>query len=163
SKVFRNPDQGYQINREDCRRMRNSLVIMQPLKSRFMATAHLPWHIEPEDAHDEQQQQIARQLTRIVDDTPEALQRKLWLLEAADFFLPDQAGSKHGLGLRHYLFYPWRLMQDTLGMLHEFVERVGLGTTIWRYATGNPQDEQATKEAATNQAFNNVILLPGKN
>jgi len=256
SKTYLNPDQGYQINREDCVRMRNSLVIMEPFKSRCMATAHLPWHIEMPDNHDKEQARIANKLTHIIEDIPDFLQLKMWLLdsglwtgkggvqirygfdwsqgkqlvikswepvsgdslifrwedesvavlvmpysigkgtkdfsvdetivtdmgrakplsdwerkmfvlnktniEAGDFFHATQAGMRHGLGLRHYLFFPWRLMSDVLGMLHTFVERIALGWTIFRYQTGNVQDQAAVNKAATDLSFNNVAIIPGR-
>lgn len=85
TKVFRNPDEAVRNSRENARAMRRDICIMEPLRSRQLASAALPWSLEPENARDPKQQEVCKNLTRIINDIPYFLQYKMSLLEAIFF------------------------------------------------------------------------------
>jgi hypothetical protein len=80
-KIYLNPSIAYQMAREDAVRMRHSLHVAEPLQARKLSTALLSWHIEPEDAHDNEQQSIATKLQHQIDETPDLLQLFMHLLD----------------------------------------------------------------------------------
>lgn len=87
-------DEALRNSRENARMMRRTPVIMEPLLARYMAVTESPWHLEPEDAHDKQQQSVCKDLTRLINDTPNFLQLMVWLEEAMWF-------GKSGVQLRY--------------------------------------------------------------
>ena len=82
TRIYKSPDESILDSKLNSLAMRRSLVIMEPLRARQMATAELSFHIEGEDAKDKEQQQIAKGLTRLVEEIPDRLQLFMSLLEA---------------------------------------------------------------------------------
>src|ERR1700730_18186321 len=70
-RVFRNPDEAFLTDRVAAESMLQDLAVMEPLNSRMLATALLPWHVECDDKTDPEQARVARELTRIIAAIPE--------------------------------------------------------------------------------------------
>ena len=80
-RVFKNPDEALRnYDRRNARSMLMSLELRAPLQRRMLATAELPWHIEPEDAKNPEQKQVAKELTTIIEAIPDFLKLKNYLL-----------------------------------------------------------------------------------
>ncbi len=77
-----------------------------------------------------------------------------------DFFQAEKGEAIFGLGLRDRLFWSWWLRQEYLGWVVDFLERVGLGVTVWYYDASNPQSKADTEKAAREQSRRSVILCP---
>jgi hypothetical protein len=77
-----------------------------------------------------------------------------------DFFEADKGEAIFGLGLRDRLFWSWWLRQEYLGWVVDFLERVGLGVTVWYYDASNPTSKAETEKAAKEQSRRSVILCP---
>jgi phage gp29-like protein len=80
ARLFRNPDEAYINDRTAAETMLNDLTIMEPLNSRIMATALLPWHIQPEDARQPEQVQVAKTIQGILEECPEFVKLRSSLL-----------------------------------------------------------------------------------
>jgi phage gp29-like protein len=252
-RFFLNPDEAILTNPEDAYRMWFDMDIQDPLQSRILATAQLPWHIEPEDKKDPVQVERAKEVQRIMEDIPQFLKMKNALLDAiwfgkagvqvnyewkfsregkkylgvkawspvhgdsivykfdsdrvaimvgpnsfpgegtdqltteptsygtahvlsdwereafiihshihqANAYLKIQkAGGTKGVGLRDTVYWTWYTKQETMALLQEYMERVGLGITIWRYDASNEQSLAAVKRVAESQASNMQIFWP---
>lgn len=75
----------------------------------------------------------------------------------------EKAASVFGIGLRSHLYWAWLQKQELLGWLTEFLERVGMGFTIFRFQAGNPESERKVREIV--ESFSNAIAIayPGYN
>lgn len=80
--------------------------------------------------------------------------------EDADFFDADGAEAIHGVGLRSKLFWLDYLRTEWLAWVVDFMERVGLGVTIYFYEAGNPTSKAEAERAAHEQSRRSVILWP---
>ncbi len=78
----------------------------------------------------------------------------------ADFFEPEHAGQRFGTGARNWIYWYWWLLQEVMGWIIDYVEKVGLGITVFYYEQGNPEAEEKAKEAAREQSRNTVLVLP---
>jgi len=67
---------------ENAERMRTECAIMECLESRQRATALLGYHIVPEDERSSRQQELCRELTRIISRIPRFVEYRRCLLEA---------------------------------------------------------------------------------
>lgn len=81
-------------------------------------------------------------------------------VEDGDFFEPEAAGGIHGIGLRTRVYWPWWIKQTTFQWLMTFMERAGLGVSIWYFQQGNDADYKSTKESAEKLSSDSVILAP---
>jgi hypothetical protein len=79
---------------------------------------------------------------------------------SSDFYKPLKAGSVTGIGLRDTVYWTWWLKNESMGLLQEYLERVGLGITIYYYEQGNPQSEEAVRTLAESQTANCQIFWP---
>lgn len=83
-----------------------------------------------------------------------------------DFFQQaDMAEAIYGVGVRSRCYFLWWLKQEYISWLAEYLERVGLGMTIWYYDMGNENMRKAVeKEAKDNSRRSNLILprVPGQ-
>ena len=61
-------------------------------------------------------------------------------VEDGDFFEAEVAGGIHGVGLRTRVYWPWWIKQTSFQWLMTFLERAGLGVTVWYYESGNDED-----------------------
>jgi phage gp29-like protein len=77
-----------------------------------------------------------------------------------DFYDANQAGELHGVGIRHWLYwYDW-LRKEISSWVFDFMERTGLGLTIYYYEQGNEAARQQAQNAALNDTRNTVIVWP---
>lgn len=85
SKFYQTPDEALRDSRVNARTMLRNLVIREPLQARMLATAELPWHIEPEDKRDRVQLRQAETIQRIIESIPDFLKYRYSLLWAIWF------------------------------------------------------------------------------
>jgi hypothetical protein len=85
SKFYKNPDQAIQNSWVNARRMFYNLFIRDPLQARMLATAELPWEIQPEDKKDKRQVEVANGIQRIIEEIPDFLKYRHSLLNAIWF------------------------------------------------------------------------------
>ena len=60
-------------------------------------------------------------------------------IEDWDFWDGQQALLKHGVGLRSQVYWTEYLRKEIEAWITDFMERVGLGVTLWKYEAGNAQ------------------------
>lgn len=78
----------------------------------------------------------------------------------ADFFEADMAGGMAGVGIRHWVYwYNWMKLEVQSWLL-DFMERCGLGLTLYYYDPSNPASEAMARKAATEDGRNTVIVWP---
>src|SRR5258708_6969725 len=81
--------------------------------------------------------------------------------EDADFFEGELAGGINGVGLRSRIYWLWKLKNQVLAFLLDFLERVGAGGfTIYYYEAGNDKSRSEVSASAAEQFRNNTILFP---
>lgn len=78
----------------------------------------------------------------------------------ADFFDADRAEAIHGVGIRSDLFWINWIRLEWQARISDFVDRVGLGLTVWYYEQGNAASYNNVKKAAEEQSGKMNILLP---
>jgi len=77
-----------------------------------------------------------------------------------DFFEADKGEALYGVGIRDRLFWIDWMRREYLAWVVDFLERVGLGVTIWYYDASNPTSKAETLKAAKEQTRRSVILCP---
>jgi phage gp29-like protein len=82
SRVYRPADEALRNSLDDARYMRNECGIMECLEARQRGTCLLNWHLEPEDAKNQDQINLCKQLTGIIERIPHFLEYRRNLLEA---------------------------------------------------------------------------------
>ena len=96
SHAYLNQDEALRDSRQNAERMRADCGIMECVEQRQRAVALLPWHIEPDDAKDPSQQELAAAMTAILEETPRFtemrrnLQESIWFGRSA---VANQFGS----------------------------------------------------------------------
>ncbi len=78
----------------------------------------------------------------------------------ADYFDIELAEQVHGVGVRHWLAWTHWLKREYLAWIVDYMERVGLGVTIYEYDASNPQSKAEAEKAAKEQNRRSVILWP---
>lgn len=78
----------------------------------------------------------------------------------ADYYEADKAGGRHGVGIRHWVYWTDWLKREITSWLMDYMERTGLGLTIFYYDQGNPQSEKEAVKAAQEHGRNTVIVWP---
>ena len=78
----------------------------------------------------------------------------------ADFYESEMAGGIHGVGIRHWIYWFWWIRQEVGSYLLDFMERTGMGFTVYYYDPGNPQDLANVKNIAKQQGRNTWIVWP---
>lgn len=83
-------------------------------------------------------------------------------IEDGDFEAPETAGNIHGVGVRSRIYWMWRMKQETLAFLMEYLERSAFGIEIWYYPWGSEQGKQKVMQAANERIGQgrNTILVP---
>ncbi len=82
------------------------------------------------------------------------------LIEDGEFSDIRTAGSIHGLGARHYLYWAWWLKQETMGWSLDHLERWGNGLVIFYFDAGNPESEEKMRTIAESQSDKHALLIP---
>jgi hypothetical protein len=78
----------------------------------------------------------------------------------ADFFDAEMAGTIQGVGVRHWIYWlDWVKKEISTWML-DYMERVGLGFTIFYYEEGNPASRTDADIAANAYGRNTRIVWP---
>lgn len=85
SKAYLNMDEALRDSRQNAERMRADCGIMECLEARQRAVALLPWHVEPESEKDERQNQLAQEMTAILEETDRFTEYRRCILEALWF------------------------------------------------------------------------------
>lgn len=85
SHAYLNMDEALRDSRQNAERMRADCGIMECVEQRQRAVALLPWHIEPDDAKDPAQQELAATMTAILEETPRFTEMRRNLQEAIWF------------------------------------------------------------------------------
>lgn len=78
----------------------------------------------------------------------------------ADFFDYERAEAIFGLGVRSRVFFLNFLKLNFLGAVTTFMERVGLGITLWYFPAGNEKARAEAQSAAEDQSDRTNILIP---
>jgi hypothetical protein len=78
----------------------------------------------------------------------------------ADFFQPQQADAIHGVGVRSLLHFTDWMRKEWVALLADYLERVGLGVTLWFYDAGNPAGKAEAERAAREQTGRVNIVWP---
>jgi hypothetical protein len=78
----------------------------------------------------------------------------------SDFFSPEEAGAVNGLGIRHWIYWKWDLKTEFESWISDYMERVGLGLTVYFYEHGNSESKDRAIRAAKDQSSNTAIVWP---
>lgn len=97
SKTYRASDEALKHSWDNARMMRNDVGIMECIEARQRATALLDWHLEPEDAKNQNEMDLVTKLEKILRKTPNFLKYRECLLHATWF---GNYGNQHR--------YAWR-------------------------------------------------------
>lgn len=81
-------------------------------------------------------------------------------IDDADYFDAEQADSMHGVGIRSRIFWLDWLRREWLAWFSDFLERVGLGITVWEYDASNAKARLEVEKAAKEQSRRANILIP---
>lgn len=253
-------DEAIKHQRENALAMRRSAFLMALLQERKLATAQLNWHLEPEDEDDAAQQEVADELTKILQRVPHfqkvcmSLLEGIWYgrygvqfaygdiqiggqqrmcvwdwrplngdkiqyryyypplneqmddgtpvvlvhasltpdlpkaetvitdrgrglllrdpywrqrftihkheLDDADYLDGEMAGAVHGVGIRSRIYWFEWLKQELLEWITTYMQRTGLGLTIFFFDQSNPKGRIEAEKAAREQAKDTVIVWP---
>lgn len=85
SKVYRASDEAMKDSPENAALMRNDLTVMECVEGRQRAVALLNWHVEPEDAKNQRQKDLAAYATTCFEKIPRFMQLRENLLHATWF------------------------------------------------------------------------------
>lgn len=78
----------------------------------------------------------------------------------ADFFEPAKGDGAFGVGIRSRLFFFDWMRREWLAKLCDWMDRVGLGLTLWYYEEGNPASKAQAEASAEEQSGRVNILWP---
>lgn len=81
-------------------------------------------------------------------------------IEDADYFDAPAGDSVHGVGIRSRVFWIDWIDREWLSWISDFIQRFGLGTTMWYYDASNPAAKDKVREAAKNQTDRTNLLVP---
>ncbi len=84
-------------------------------------------------------------------------------VDDADYFDAEAAGGVHGVGIRSRLFWIDWMEKEYLEWITTYMERVGLGLTIWFYEAGNAASKDEAENAARKQSNRTNIVWPRSN
>lgn len=78
----------------------------------------------------------------------------------SSFYRPQLAGSIHGRGLRHHLYWLWSLKSRIWSLGVDFLEWFAQGLTAYYFESGNPNSMTEMKSWIEQQQGSKVILVP---
>ena len=77
-----------------------------------------------------------------------------------DFFDAEAAEAVFGVGVRSRLFWLDWIKREWLAHMSTFVQRAGLGVTVWYFEQGNPESQAQAETAAREQSDRVNIVWP---
>jgi hypothetical protein len=146
---YLSPDEAIRNSRENARRMFLNLVIREPLQARLLATAELPWHIEPPNKKDPEQMRVAQGIQQICEEIPDFLKYRYDLLLAVWFgryAVQNKYGWDFSTGRRRLAVKEWSPVHGDSLVYKYDSDDVGIYVGMY---TGYP----GTKELTTEPAF----------
>lgn len=78
----------------------------------------------------------------------------------ADYFDVEAADAAHGVGVRSRVFWLNWVRLEYGSWLSDYLERIGLGLTVWYYELGNPKSKELVTQAAEEQSGRVNLILP---
>lgn len=78
----------------------------------------------------------------------------------ADFMSPESAGQVGGIGIRDHIYWLNWMKLEVMSWLMDFMERTGLGLTIYYYDAASATGEQQARARAQQDGRNTVIVYP---
>lgn len=81
-------------------------------------------------------------------------------VDDADYFDAEAHGGRYGVGIRSRIYWLDFLKREYLDWVVTYLERVGLGTRLWKYDAGNPKSKEAAEKAARDNSRRVNILVP---
>lgn len=79
----------------------------------------------------------------------------------ADYSDVAGAGAIAGTGIRGQIYWAWWLRDECLSWAINYMQKVGtLGLLIFYYDAGNPESEDAAKDAAAKASQRTVLIMP---
>lgn len=78
----------------------------------------------------------------------------------ADFYEGDLAGQRFGVGVRNFVYWYWWLQSEIVSWVIDYVEKVGLGITIFYFDQSSADSQRLAMEAAKQQSRNTAIVWP---
>lgn len=81
-------------------------------------------------------------------------------IDDADYYEAEMAEGRFGVGVRSRIYWLDFLRRTFIEYIVSYMERVGLGITIWYYDANNPAAEAATDAAAEDQGRRAVLKVP---
>lgn len=81
-------------------------------------------------------------------------------IDDADYFDGEAATGVWGVGIRSRIFWMDWIRREYLEWITTFLERVGLGVTLWYYDGGNAAALQSVQKAAKNQSRRANLFVP---
>lgn len=81
-------------------------------------------------------------------------------LDDADYFEAESGPGRYGVGVRSRIYWLDFLKREYLDWVVTYLERVGLGTRLWKYDASNPKAKEAAEEAARDNSRRVNLLVP---
>ena len=81
-------------------------------------------------------------------------------IDDADYYEAELAEGRFGVGVRSRIYWLDFLKREFLEWITSYMERVGLGITLWYYDAGNPDAEAAVDKAAGDQSRRAILKVP---
>ncbi len=81
-------------------------------------------------------------------------------IDDGDYFDAETAGGIHGVGIRHRVFWLDWLRREYLANVVTYMQRLGLGLTIWYFEDGNKASRAEAEKAAKEQSGRTNIIWP---
>ncbi|MGH2619466.1 MAG: phage portal protein family protein, partial [Anaerolineales bacterium] len=81
-------------------------------------------------------------------------------IDDADYFDGEMAGAVHGVGVRSRIYWFEWLKQEMLEWITTYMQRTGLGLTLFFFDQSNPKAQQEAEKAARRSGKDTVIVWP---
>lgn len=81
-------------------------------------------------------------------------------VEDADFFEGEAGDALHGVGIRSYVYWLDYLKREYLSHVVNYLERVGLGVSLWKYDASDPTAKAKAEAAAVENSGRVNITVP---
>lgn len=81
-------------------------------------------------------------------------------IDDADYLDAEAAEGIHGVGIRHRCFFLNWMRREYVSWLADFLERVGMGLTVFYYDASNPKSKEEATRAAHEQSRRSSLIWP---